>query len=483
MCRQASWSILMSVLASVAAASEDPAASRPTVALQPAKARYVSGEPIGIVVTVSNPKALPAVFEFVYPESFRPEFAMTVRFDGGRSASPLPPRAGAYSILGGPGAHTTVVPPKGRWSAPVFLQNHLTQPPPGEHVIRYHAELSYLLGEPPDGDDVWKTAKTISADGELRFSVTPPDPVALEAVLAGYDAKFHARPGLVEVVEALRAVGDPAVVPHLASALDAVETIRPTPHAPSPGPIFEMLERFRDREDAQRVVTGHLFSENGAIASYALEWLRWGSVALEPATVDRLIDREISRWRSPHDVLLYLYQVPIAPGPSGRERLRGALPKIKQPAELARALVVLSRWGVPRDAAIREALDAMVGRYDFRLGGPDRSTIIEALGAWHVPLDVGTLRTLLRSTGGMAVPTARSVLPYLRSFPRGTYRDLTPEVVAVLKWVIDDVVIEALSTLDHWGYNLTRGEFEALSNRGGAVGAATRAYVERHPVR
>ncbi len=474
--RSAWVGIMVSALGMVAAAPEEP---RPTVAVRMAKPRYVEGEPIEIVVTVSNPATRPAEFAFSYPGAFLRDVGM-IRFDGGRAMPGLPDRI--LLGIGGLLRATTIIAPKETWSKPIFLQNFLRQPPPGQYAVHYHAKLGYWFGERPEREDN-DDRKSIVADGELSFTVTPADPVELEKVLAGYDKQFREQPGRLTVIEALLAVGDPAVIPHVERALEVIEKVDPDNQTPNPAPYFRILEPFRNREDARRVVIARLASENKTVVSYAFEWLREGAVVVGSEPLVEAIDRAVAREESLQDVVFYLHRVEIKPSPALREKFLRSLPKIEELYNVALALVVLSRWKIPRDEAIQGALDRVAENVTQRPENPFAEWMIDALLAWRIPIDTATLRVLLKPNVYTPVSVYESALAYLQTVRRDEYRELAPRVAALLKNRDERIVNAALKTLDLWGHSLTREEVEAVSNQEGEIRAAIENYIKKHPGR
>jgi hypothetical protein len=96
--------------------------------------------------------------------------------------------------------------------------------------------------------------------------------------------------------------------------------------------------------------------------------------------------------------------------------------------------------------------------------------VIEALGAWGLALDAGVLRPRLRERPDKPIPSFAPFLRYIRAFAPERYRSLEPDVAALLRVGRDDeIMIEALKTLDRWAHVLTprRGP---LADGSGATG-------------
>jgi hypothetical protein len=472
----------------VTASADSGRSQQLTAAVGLTKDRFRLGEPIGVRVIVRNPGPQPAHVQLEYPLMFTHGMSL-VRFDAGPAMTPLPVRPMAFS--GAFLRFSTELPAGATWSRQVYLQNYVSQAPPGVYRVGYHFETSYLLRPPGDkenqlfgGDDVQDDHR-IEAEGSLAVRITEPDPAALRGVLEGVVGSYRERArgrradagARWEAIEALKAVDGPTVIPYVLKAIPANDP----DDAFGLDDLFQILDRVRDRPEARQGVVGLVGADNPGVDYRALGWLRDAKVTAGPEVLVSFFDRAIANGSHPESAFMrYLHDVPVRPTPELRDRVARCLSGDNLVEEVALALVVLSRWGVPRDTTVRAALDRLTGKPDM-LDSPDDSVVIEALGAWGLALDADVLRPRLRERPAKPIPSFAPFLRYIRAFAPERYRSLEPDVAALLRVGRDDeVMIEALKTLDRWGHVLTPDEVNWLMDQEPQVGEATQAYMMRH---
>jgi hypothetical protein len=462
----------------------DPA-QVPAVDLRPSKEEYVSGEPIGVVLTIRNPGPLAAEFRLSYPFHFTREIKV-LRFDGGR---PMPPLEDRPMMFSGPIAtFATKIPAGHSWSATVFLQNYLGSPPPGEYPVGWRFDATYRLGIHVgfrENDPFRTDYPSLTGEGSIKIRVGPADPVALDRAMKGFVGAFQqTEPGqpvgdrAAVAIRAFEAFGGPGVIPYVGAALRAIDR----PDAPlilDLGDLFDVLEPFHDRKDARDVVLGLVSSEDSGLSSHALHWLRDGSVPVDPGVLVGLMDAANGRMESPHYVLLYLQDVIIPPTPALIERVSRCLsPEDLQ--EVAYALKALANWQVPPDPAIRKALDRIAGEMkrdrDF-----DLDRFLGVLGVWKYQLGVEEVRDLLDRQKNQAIPVYEDLCDYMRTIGVGPYRALEPRVALLLDHEFNDIALAALKVLEAMDHVLTPKEVKGLMDRGPDLRKATEAYLKRRP--
>jgi hypothetical protein len=104
-----------------------------------------------------------------------------IRFDAGPAMTPLPVRPMAFS--GAFLRFSTELPAGATWSRQIYLQNYVSQAPPGVYRVGYHFETSYLLRPPDDkenqlfGGDEVRDDHRVEAEGSLTVRITEPTPV------------------------------------------------------------------------------------------------------------------------------------------------------------------------------------------------------------------------------------------------------------------------------------------------------------------
>lgn len=465
-----------------------------TVKVQPEKARYVAGEPIGIVLTIANPGPQPVSFWFDFPNTFHRDMS-PIQFAGGRSMPRLPPRYVAFS---GPFFSMSTTIESGKtWSVMVFLQNFLSPPPRGTHRVAYEFGAGYHLGPLPEGEafqaliekrsdeDPKNDGPSLVAKGSITIDVGPPDPAALEGILEDYPKKYrreHRDEDDSEsvnwsVIDAYDAVPDPIVIRHLATLLPPVDVPNPPGISYNPQRFYDSLVRFRDRKEAQRLMTEQLRSHDGGVRSRALEWLRDGRVAVPAEAIVALIDRELPKGHGADGELWYLLEAKTAATPELRERVARCLDADTEYSPL-RALELLARWEVPSDPKIQRTLERVAGR--LRQPSRYRSPYYEldVLAVWRYPLDVATLRSVLKSRSDDFF-VLKSTLGYIRSVRLESYKELQPEVAPLLSRFDDEILLAALETLGTWGYRLTDAQAAHLLGQEGEVRKATMRYLDK----
>jgi hypothetical protein len=456
----------------------------PVAELRPAKAEYVAGEPIGVVVTIRNVGTVPLEFRLSYPFHFMREMS-TVRFDGGPAIPRLEDRP---LMLSGPiVAFVTRIPAGQSWSATVFLQNYLAGPSVGEWKVGYRFEATYRAASQTfERDDPFKDDyPTVTSAGTLAIRVKPADRGVLARVMMGHARAFldpeadrDDRDRMGEAIEAFRAFEGPGVVPFVGAALKALD--RPDAgFIPGLYDLLEVLKPFRDREDARRVVRGLVSSENGGLGPWAMEWLRDNSVPVEAGLLAKLLDRADERKETPLYVLSYLRGVAVPATPALRERVARCV-ILEDMEEVVLALGVLARWGADPDPAVRKALDrvAEAAKHErsFQLGQD-----LEVLGAWKYPLGVEDLRGLLDRDAHQAIPAFEKISTYLLAVGVEPYRTLEPRIAARLDHRFQDVTLAALQVLYAMGHVLTPDETKKLLDLGPVVRKATEAYLRGRP--
>ena len=180
------------------------------------------------------------------------------------------------------------------------------------------------------------------------------------------------------------------------------------------------------------------------------------------------------------ELMRYLHGVPVQATPALRERVTRCLSEQNLLSDVALALTVLSRWDVPKGVAIEDAL-IRLAKSPGVLDSPHDAEVIEALGTWRVVLDVEKLRPQLQERREKPIPRFECFLRYLRAFPPDQYRRLEPQVAALLLVGRDnEVMLEALRTLDLWGHVLTGEEVKWLMEQQATVRNAAQEYVKKH---